>query len=180
MESIKIWGYSLTVCVRNRNLNEEKSHPFQRKTPLWLSPLLISSLVIQVLCLQCVLKLNKDREPQLRGTHIYTIFLYLTCYNPFQIKSPIMLVCSASYIYVPKPQNCVSPAGFICTTQLSLHSRCKPVCQWPAQNYDPEGAGATLLPVWTHHHLPHPRGSGHRYPWGSASFFLAPLRWHAC
>lgn len=74
-------------------------------------------------------------------------------------------------MYVPKPQNCVCPAGFICTTQLSLHSRCKPVCQWPAQNYDPEGAGATLLSVRTHHHLPYPRGSGHRYPWGSASFF---------
>lgn len=133
-------------------------------------------LVLQLSCLQCVLKLNKDNEPQLHATHIYTIFLYLTCYNPFQIKSPIMLACSASDIYVPKPQNCVSPAGFICTTQLSLHSRCKPVRQWPAQNYDPEGAGATLLPVWPHHHLPHPRGSGHRYPWGSASFFLTPLR----
>lgn len=89
------------------------------------------------------------------------------------------MFCILHTVYVPKPQNCVSPAGFICTTQLSLHSRCKPVCQWPAQNYDPEGAGATLLPVWTHHHLPHPRGSGHRYPWGSASFFLTPLPWHA-
>lgn len=52
--------------------------------------------------------------------------------------------------------------GFLCASKLRLHQRRQPVRQRPAENHDPEGAGAALLPVRTHHHLPHPGGPGDR------------------
>lgn len=55
----------------------------------------------------------------------------------------------------------VSP-GFLRASKLRLHQGRKPVRQRPAENHDPEGAGAALLPVRAHHYLTHPGGPGDR------------------
>lgn len=52
--------------------------------------------------------------------------------------------------------------GVLCQTQLCIHPGCQPVCQWAPQDHEPEGNGATLLPIRPHHHFPHPGGPGHR------------------
>lgn len=52
------------------------------------------------------------------------------------------------------------PVGFLCSSKLRLHQRCKFVRQWLAKNHDSERTGAALLSVWAHHYLTHSGGPG--------------------
>lgn len=60
------------------------------------------------------------------------------------------------------PEGSPAPPGVLRPAQLRLHPRCQPVRERAAQGHGAEGDGAALLPVRPDHHVPHPRGPGHR------------------